>query len=122
MVCRIGKHYPTALHTRDAAYPNFRGAPGLLDANTLCGAQVSGPYAEQVCRLLLVYGIFWSMMLTTCNTRPEHVCGSWQQSWPASHVLLEPVLKFWPACPHTTLVVLVYCNMLLHNTNHIGSS
>jgi hypothetical protein len=45
--CRIGKHWPTEMHTRDAGYPNFR-TDNLTDANTLCGAQVSGPYAEQV--------------------------------------------------------------------------
>ena len=49
--CRIGKHWPTEMHARDPAYPNFRDAL-KPDANTLCGAQVSGPYAEQVCLLL----------------------------------------------------------------------
>lgn len=34
------------MHSRDPAYPNFR-QPTVPNAHTLCGAQVTGPYAEQ---------------------------------------------------------------------------
>ena len=42
--CRLGAHYPTRLHSRDAAYPNF-GSDSEDDGSVLCGALVSGPYA-----------------------------------------------------------------------------
>lgn len=41
----MGSHYPTRLHSRDAAYPNF-DEEYLPDGNLLCGALVAGPYAH----------------------------------------------------------------------------
>lgn len=41
---RLGMHFPTRLHSRDAAYPNF-GSDAEDDGSVLCGALVSGPYA-----------------------------------------------------------------------------
>jgi hypothetical protein len=43
--CSLGQHYPTRLHSRDAAYPNFRDDT-KPDGQTLCGAYVSGPFVE----------------------------------------------------------------------------
>ena len=43
--CRLGAHYPTRLHSRDAAYPYFDD-PVTPDGNLLCGAMVGGPYAH----------------------------------------------------------------------------
>lgn len=43
LVRRVGKHYPTHLHSRDASYPEFR--TDEPDPSLLCGALVSGPYA-----------------------------------------------------------------------------
>lgn len=43
VLCRVGKHYPTRLHSRDASFPEFR--TDEPDPNLLCGALVSGPYA-----------------------------------------------------------------------------
>eukprot|EP00892_Ulva_mutabilis_P000072 jgi/Ulvmu1/10065/UM006_0012.1 len=40
----MGTHFPTKLHSRDVAYPNFRSSD-IEDTATLCGAIVSGPYA-----------------------------------------------------------------------------
>ena len=40
--CRLGKHYPTQLHSRDAAFPNW--GTNLDDGNILCGATATGPY------------------------------------------------------------------------------
>lgn len=42
--CRLGNHYPTKVHSRDAAYPNFEKNK-LKDGSVLCGALVSGPDA-----------------------------------------------------------------------------
>jgi hypothetical protein len=42
--CRLGKHYPTHVHSRDSAYPNF--STTQPDANTLCGALVSGAFTK----------------------------------------------------------------------------
>eukprot|EP00892_Ulva_mutabilis_P000083 jgi/Ulvmu1/10075/UM006_0022.1 len=41
----IGNHYPTMLHSRDAAFPNFYST-SEPDPFPLCGALVSGPYAQ----------------------------------------------------------------------------
>jgi hypothetical protein len=43
--CRLGKHYPTRVHSRDSAYPNWANI-NALDGNTLCGALVSGPFTS----------------------------------------------------------------------------
>jgi len=42
---RIGKHWPTMLHSRDAAFPFFYSETDP-DPYPLCGALVSGPYAQ----------------------------------------------------------------------------
>lgn len=42
-ICRIGRYYPTKLHSRDSANPYFY-TPSEEDTNTLCGGVVSGPY------------------------------------------------------------------------------
>jgi Glycosyl hydrolase family 9 len=42
--CRLGNHFPTHIHSRDAATPNW-GTPNP-DGNTFCGAIVSGPCAN----------------------------------------------------------------------------
>lgn len=41
--CRIGKNWPTKLHSRDSAFPNFDNNVGK-DRFPYCGAIVSGPY------------------------------------------------------------------------------
>ena len=41
--CRMGRYFPTKLHSRDTAHPNFRNA-SMEDTGTLCGAIVSGPF------------------------------------------------------------------------------
>ena len=42
--CSMGANFPTRLHSRDVAYPNF-ASDTEFDTATLCGAIVSGPYA-----------------------------------------------------------------------------
>lgn len=47
-VCRLGKHYPTQIHSRDASsYPFDNGLNSEPDQNTICGALVSGPDRDE---------------------------------------------------------------------------
>jgi Glycosyl hydrolase family 9 len=41
--CRLGKSFPTHVHDRDAASPNWGTASA--DGSTICGAVVSGAWA-----------------------------------------------------------------------------
>lgn len=45
-ICRLGAHYPLRSHSRDAALSAFT-SDTAVDPNTLCGAVVSGPFAEE---------------------------------------------------------------------------
>ena len=41
----MGPNYPTRLHSRDSAYPNFDlTVLGEPDGNLMCGAMAPGPY------------------------------------------------------------------------------
>lgn len=74
--CRLGAHFPTKLHSRDAAFPNW-GSPAADDGNTMCGAMATGPYLGSISNPVL------------SNSNPDRYLNN-RAFWPES----EPGIDF----------------------------